>query len=457
MFKQISMKNFKSWRDTGPVRMAPLTGFFGANSSGKSSLLQMLLLLKQTAESNDRNLVLKTGSLQQAGTFQQAYVNLGAPHEITHRHTTEMTLALTFDASRSLDTFTRMLHGKTFDFSDLSFETSIHADSDTVYITSLRYFQGNAISARLSRQDNGRYEFHATRNGDELARPRGRPKVDIRPIRCYGFSHEAFQAYVDSFFVQFLDHTFEKQFSGLYYLGPLREFPQREYRWGGEQPSHVGIKGELAVPAILANGGKKVYVSQRKSKKNRLDSRVARSLVELNLASSFRVEPVTEGSTLFQVKLKRKRRSHEVPIADMGIGVSQVLPVLVLCYYVPEGSTIILEQPELHLHPSVQAGLADVFIDVIKNRNVQILLESHSEHLLRRLQRRIAEEAYEPENAALYFCEMSEGESKLTPLNLNLHGEIENWPDDFFGDLLGEVVGAFDAGLQRKQALSNGS
>ena len=53
MFKQISMTNFKSWRETGPVRMAPLTGFFGANSSGKSGLLQMLLLLKQTAESND--------------------------------------------------------------------------------------------------------------------------------------------------------------------------------------------------------------------------------------------------------------------------------------------------------------------------------------------------------------------------------------------------------------------
>ena len=84
MFKQISMKNFKSWRDTGPVRMAPLTGFFGANSSGKSSLLQMLLLLKQTAESNDRNLVLKTGSIQ------EGYVNLGTAHEITFRDTNEM-------------------------------------------------------------------------------------------------------------------------------------------------------------------------------------------------------------------------------------------------------------------------------------------------------------------------------------------------------------------------------
>ena len=79
MFKQISMTNFKSWRETGPVRMAPLTAFFGANSSGKSSLLQMLLLLKQTAESNDRGLVLNTGSIQ------TGYVNLGTAHEITFR------------------------------------------------------------------------------------------------------------------------------------------------------------------------------------------------------------------------------------------------------------------------------------------------------------------------------------------------------------------------------------
>ncbi len=157
------------------------------------------------------------------------------------------------------------------------------------------------------------------------------------------------------------------------------------------------------------------------------------------------------------MKLKRNKYSHEVLITDLGIGVSQILPVLVLCYYVPEGSTIILEQPELHLHPSVQAGLADVFIDVIKNRKVQILLESHSEHLLRRLQRRIAEEVLSPDDTALYFCELNEGESKLTPLNLNLFGEIDNWPDDFFGDLLGELVGVFDAGLQRKQALANDS
>ena len=115
-------------------------------------------------------------------------------------------------------------------------------------------------------------------------------------------------------------------------------------------------------------------------------------------------------------------------ITDVGFGVSQILPVLVLCYYVPEGSIVLLEQPEIHLHPSVQSGLADVFIDAAKNRGIQIVLESHSEHLLRRLQRRIADETLVPDNTALYFCEMGKEASSLVPLNVNLFGDIKNSP-----------------------------
>src|SRR5205823_3074821 len=126
----------------------------------------------------------------------------------------------------------------------------------------------------------------------------------------------------------------------------------------------------------------------------------------------------------------------DVLLTDVGFGISQLLPVIVLCYYVPEGSTVILEQPEIHLHPSVEAGLADVFIDAIKVRKIQILLESHSEYLLRRLQRRIAEqfEDFKAEDLALYFCEFRDGESVLLPLEVDLLGNILNWPQDFFGD-----------------------
>jgi len=118
---------------------------------------------------------------------------------------------------------------------------------------------------------------------------------------------------------------------------------------------------------------------------------VAIWLKKLGLIHSFDVKPITEGSNIYQVLVKRTQYSPEVLITDVGFGVSQVLPVITLCYYAPRGSVVVLEQPEIHLHPSVQAGLADVFLHAAKTQGIQILVESHSEHLLRRLQRRVAE------------------------------------------------------------------
>ncbi len=444
MFKQISMTNFKSWRETGPIRMAPLSAFFGANSSGKSSLLQMLLLLKQTTESNDRNLVLNTGSIQ------TGYVNLGTAHEITYGNATEMSLSVAWQLHATPELAIPNSDKSTLlSIDKLNFETKIHVETQNVYVKSLKYQQGEDFSAAMDRKGNNRYIIRVYVHGNEARRPSHRPRVYLRAEKCYGFSDEALLYYQDTGYLRLLEYAFERQFQNLHYLGPLREHPQREYRSGGERPTDVGLKGERAIPALLAAKAQKVYDSERRSKGNRLETRIAQWLVDLDLASGFRIEQI-DRSTLYRVLLKRSESSPEVLITDMGIGVSQVLPVLVLCYYVPEGSTIILEQPELHLHPSVQAGLADVFIDVIKNRNVQIILESHSEHLLRRLQRRIAEEKLSPEDAALFFCEMRGGESYLTTLELDMFGNIRNWPVDFFGDLAGELVAAFDAGLERQ-------
>ncbi len=447
MFKQISMTNFKSWRETGPIRMAPLTAFFGANSSGKSSLLQMLLLLKQTAESNDRNLVLKTGSIQ------EGYVNLGTAPEITFRDSTDMTLNVVWDlAGKSTFSVPVPQDGGNIKVEQLAFETVIHAAQQRTYVDKLRYTSGDNFLVDLSRQPNNHYTIRIAVAGKPPVRAQGRPRVYMKPEKCYSFSGEAMRYYQDTSYLSDLALQFERRFQQLFYLGPLREYPQRTYTWAGENPVDVGLKGEKTISALLARKAEKVYDSERKSKKNRLDARVAQCLVELGLASSFRIEAVAEGSPLYQVKLKRYDKSHEVLITDVGIGVSQVLPVLVLCYYVPEGSTIILEQPELHLHPSVQADLADVFIDVVKNRNVQIILESHSEHLLRRLQRRLAEEGICKDSIALYFCENEEGEATLTRLESDMFGAIKNWPQEFFGDMTGDVVAALDAGYKRKKA-----
>ena len=131
---------------------------------------------------------------------------------------------------------------------------------------------------------------------------------------------------------------------------------------------------------------------------------------------------------------------------------SQVLPALVLLYYVPEGATVLMEQPEIHLHPAVQIGLADVMLSVAKARNVQIVVESHSEHLLRRLQRRVAEGTAAPDQVKLYFVSARNGVARASDLSLNRYGEVENWPEGFFGDEVGEVAAIARAGLRRRIA-----
>jgi len=170
----------------------------------------------------------------------------------------------------------------------------------------------------------------------------------------------------------------------------------------------------------------------------------------MGLIHSFQLTPTAPNRRDFEVRVKVTDSSPEVLLPDVGFGVSQILPVLVLCHYAPSGSTLILEQPEIHLHPSVQAKLADVLIDVIKRRNVQIVVESHSEYLLRRLQRRIAEGVIPSNETALYFCEIDHGESKVRELEISEGGLIKNWPKDFFGDEMGEVAALTEAAMKHR-------
>ena len=140
----------------------------------------------------------------------------------------------------------------------------------------------------------------------------------------------------------------------------------------------------------------------------------------------------------------------------MGFGVSQVMPALVEAFYAPKNSTVWMEQPEIHLHPQVQAHLADAFICAVQAweggqpRNVQLIVESHSEHFLNRLQRRVAEGRIAPEDIAIYFAKRSGKTAELEPLEMDLYGNIQNWPDNFFGDEMADAVARTTAAMKTK-------
>ena len=213
----------------------------------------------------------------------------------------------------------------------------------------------------------------------------------------------------------------------------------------------MGRAGEAVVDAILAARDRDHKISPGYRKRwLTVEQYVAKWLKELRLIHDFRVVSVGDSSQLYEVRVKRTRRSADVLLTDVGFGVSQILPVLLLCLFVPEGSTVLLEQPEIHLHPSVQSGLADIMIDTWKRRRVQIVVESHSEHLLRRLQRRIAEEKVTTDDVGLYFCELGDRQSRLRTLDLDVFGNITNWPPDFFGDEFGEIAAMTRAAERRK-------
>jgi predicted ATPase len=172
----------------------------------------------------------------------------------------------------------------------------------------------------------------------------------------------------------------------------------------------------------------------------------------MNLAYSFSLEPIgaLDGNN-YEVRIQKSVTSPEVTLVDIGYGLADLLPLLVHCYYTPEGSTLILEQPGVHLHPKAQADLADLLIEIIAERNLQILVESHSEHLLNRLQRRIAEEKISVDKTALHFCRNDEGISNIEQLKLDEFGNIANWPENFFGDEMGDLFAMTEAQRERQK------
>ena len=223
--------------------------------------------------------------------------------------------------------------------------------------------------------------------------------------------------------------------------------------WSGARPATVGVKGEETIGAILAMTaeGEQRNVGY-KARLRPFQEIVAYWLSELGVIHDFRVEEIASGSNRWQARDITRKGGAEVLLTDVGFGVSQVLLVVTLLQYVPRGSTVILEQPEIHLHPLAQANLADVIINAVTHRALQIIVESHSEHLQLRLQRRVAEEKIGSGDVTLYFCDITDGGSILERLQLDLFGKIENWPTNFMGDAFGEAAEAEKARLRRMAA-----
>jgi predicted ATPase len=312
------------------------------------------------------------------------------------------------------------------------------------------------LGAEVSRTDTGKFQL--TSDPYRLVRTTGRQWPVDEPEKFYRPSEASIARFQNAGFLTDFALATEDMLRSITYLGPLREHPRRMYQWSGDTPGDVGQRGELAIPAILAaeGEGRKLNRGRKQTLKGFAEF-IAGWMKDLGVIDSFTVKPVAEGRREYEVLMRTHSGAPEVKITDVGFGVSQVLPALVQAFYCPPDSTVWMEQPEIHLHPQVQAELADVFISAIqawengKPRNTQLIIESHSEHFLNRLQRRVAEEKVGPDDVAVYFTRRGAGATGLEPLQLNGYGDIENWPENFFGDEMADLTARTVAAAERRQ------
>ena len=306
-------------------------------------------------------------------------------------------------------------------------------------------------------------KYQTSANDYNLVRKQGRGWSPGAPVRFYGFPDEVVAYHQNADFVQAINFEHEKLFRSLAYLGPMRTKAERLYSWTGTEPESVGYIGENTIPAMLAAKNRMLNIG-RYGRKKTFEETIAQKLQDMGLIESFRVKPISKNRQDYEVKVKTKGSSGLVDLPDVGFGISQVLPVLVECFYAPAHSIILMEQPEIHLHPRAQSFLADVMIDVInaredgKDRNIQLIIETHSEHFLRRLQRRVAEDAVSEAQVAAYFADVTKSPAVLDELKLDSFGNITNWPQHFFGDEMEDITEQSKAALKkRKKQIANSS
>lgn len=456
MLTKLHLKNFKAWKDTGSIRLAPLTVIFGANSAGKSSLGHLLLALKQTALSTDRKRALHLGDTS-------SLIDLGTFTDCMHGHdlTNSLDFGLIWSLPKLLEVRDPLQPSRRYQGDRLGLDVSLVAGkSGQPEVTSLQYglanSEGVVLDVEYLRGDSRKFSLQS--NNYKFVKTVGRNWLLEEPEKFYRVSDVSMARFQNAGFLTDFALATETMLDSLSYLGPLRKHPQRTYQWSGDTPEGVGQMGENAIAAILAaqNEGRKLNRGPKKSLQSFAEF-VAGWLKDLGVIHSFVVKPVAEGRKEYEVLVKTHAKAPEVKITDVGFGVSQVLPVLVQAFYCPPNSTIWMEQPEIHLHPQVQAELADVFISAIhsredgKARNVQLIVESHSEHFLNRLQLRIAEGEIAPDDVAIYFCKRAGSATELEPLEVNLYGDIENWPENFFGDEMADLTARTVAAMDRRQ------
>jgi len=401
---QLVFENYKCFKARQPVEVRPLTVLIGPNSSGKSVIARLPLLLG---------------------------------HALSNRAESPLDLAfddLDFGGSFSDLVYDRMPHtaikiGGTFS----------HGGSEFQFLAQVRYFAEvktqlvESVEFTIDGQPALNLRWAGVDPLVDAAKYSVQPSLADRAVTFRGLLPDVQGKEIGAGAMSFLTGIRDWEDS-IHYLGPFRSQPQRLYRLPQSKVEYVG-HGGMRAPDLLASD---VFRNKR-----RVLDEVASWYAEH--LGGWLLDIEEEGDGFALVLVKPGNDAVRVTLMDVGTGIAQVLPMVVQRRFEAiagkPGGLEIVEQPELHLHPQAHGDLADLYVTAVNEASTRFLIETHSEVFLLRLRRHVAEGRLDPDKVVFYWATQSpSAPTPLVPIHIDRAGEVSTWPTDVFADAYREVM-----------------
>lgn len=223
------------------------------------------------------------------------------------------------------------------------------------------------------------------------------------------------------YFIQLIDKNMN-------FISSFRLQPERTYYQKSKGSEKVGKYGENYIDQILE------WESQKSSLFGDLNS----ILRNLNLLYSIKSKQLLGGR--FELRVKMQSKGIWALLADVGFGISQFLPIIVADLQLGTDSTLFLAQPEIHLHPSVQAALGDYLVTQVNKKAKRYIVETHSEYLLNRIRLAVVKGRLKPSDLSIYYFENSSAGTQTYEILFTKDGKIDNAPKSFFDTYMMDVM-----------------
>lgn len=432
---KVTISNFKSIRELKEFEFLPLNVLAGTNSGGKSSFVQVLLLLKQSFETDSAKGLCLDGR----------YVNIPTLSDFVYEKTKSGKFSISISLSSKDIGDAIELNQECHELGNVQsvmVSMAFHVNGATKYQSFSLDIEGEHDIAHFSLtyitkdKNKGKYNMAVTHPAIFLRQDTKKTKFNAVSPSFQGLfplfveTSEASVPILKLGVVDIVKDLVTGSFSKIYYIGPSRISPLPVVSYTTTKFNDVNVDGQYT--RFLLHTKQKDIIDY--TGKTLLDEVKYWMCERMQLAKDIRVDK--DGTNSYRVKLVDSN-NMDVELYQMGFGLSQILPIIVQGLLIPRGGMLIVDAPEVHLHPAVQGHLLDFFINISGNGR-RVLIETHSDHIVVRTRRRIAEIKISPKDVNLCYVTNEKNGSEYRSIIVDANGNMKSSLPEGFMDTLDE-------------------